>query len=111
VTLIANWYSKEVDVSKYAPEPISQQQKDDLQDLTMGWMDLPEKDHTFAQSLLFQWDTKQWLSGKQWYWVGQMASKLPDRQVPDFTKGLKDELDELESLRGGKAPLATTQIS
>ena len=98
-------------MGKYSPEPVTQQQQDDLVDLTVGWMELPDKDHTFAQSLLFQWNTKQWLSPKQWYWLGALAGKLPDRQVPDFTKGLKDELDELESLRGGKAPLAITQTS
>ena len=93
-------------MGKFSPEPVTDQQKQDLEDLTQGWMDLPEKDHPFAQSLLFQWNTKQWLSPKQWYWLGALAGKLPDRQVPDFTKGLKDELDELESLRGGNAPLA-----
>jgi hypothetical protein len=98
-------------MGKYSPEPVTQQQQDDLVDLTVGWMELPDKDHMFAQSLLFQWKTKQWLSPKQWYWIAALAEKLPDRQAPDFTKGLKDELDELESLRVGKATFATTQIS
>ena len=98
-------------MGKYAPEPATEQQLADIDELMVGWMELPTKDQNFAQSLLFQWNTKQWLSPKQWYWLGALAGKLPDRQVPDFTKGLKDELDELESLRGGKSSLAITQTS
>ena len=109
--LNAQKYRKEADVGKYAPASITQREKGDLEDLTLGWMELPEKDHKFAQSLLFQWNTKQWLSPKQWYWVGALAEKLPDRQVPDFTKGVKDDLDEIENLRGANAPLAIMPTS
>ena len=86
-------------MGKYDPKPATDEQKRDLEDLTQGWMDLPLKDHTFAQSLLFQWNTKQWLSDKQWHWVGKMASALPDRQVPDFTVGRLPEIEKIEAAR------------
>jgi len=40
--------------------------------------------------------------------VAKLAGDLPDRKVPNFTLGLKDDLAELEDLRAGKAPLAIT---
>jgi hypothetical protein len=98
--------SQEVIVVSYAPAPVTELQKADLEDLAKGWMDLPAKDHSFVQSLLLQWNTKQWLSGKQWYWLQKLAEKLPDRQVPDFSLGLDAELEEIERLRVEKSSLA-----
>ena len=81
----------------------------DLADLQAGWTDLPEKEHDFAHSMVAWHEKKGWLSPKQWHWVQKIAERLPDRQVPDFTKGLSDELAEIESLRAGSGSLAIMQ--
>ena len=80
----------------------------DLNDLRTAWVDLPQKNHDFVQGLIAQYDQKGSLSEKQWYWVAKLAGDLPDRKVPNFTLGLKDDLAELEDLRAGKALLAIT---
>ena len=85
------------------------EEQTDLNELRVAWAELPEKNHEFVQSLIAQFDKHGHLSEKQWYWVRKLAGELPDRQVPDFTKGMSDDLAELEQLRGGKASLAIPQ--
>ena len=101
--------TKEGVVSKYGYAPKSkgtETEHADLNELRVGWADLPQKNHEFVQSLVAQFDKHGQLSEKQWFWLAKLASELPDRQVPDFVAGMEAELAELEQLRGGKSSFA-----
>ena len=44
----------------------------------------------FAESLIHQYEAKQKLSDKQWYWVGKLLEAATATEVPDFTESRVD---------------------